>query len=86
MVRFKTSNSNSMEQSPSWEVYSSSARQEITRILWKSKVLYLIHKGPPPFPIVSQINPVRAPRIPVLKIHFNITSPLRLRPPSGLFP
>ena len=43
-----------MEQSPSWEANSSSASQEIPRILWNnSKVYYIQYKRRPPVRILS---------------------------------
>ena len=39
----------SMDQSPSWEANQFWASQEISRILWNLKVLYSIHRWPPPF-------------------------------------
>ena len=64
--------SKSIEQIPSWEANSSSASQEIPRILWNLTVHYRVHKSPPPVHNLRQINPIYASPFRFLEIYFNI--------------
>ena len=64
----------SIEQSPSWETNRPTASQEISRILWNSKVYHRIYNSPPPVHILSQIDPFYVPSH-FSEIHFNIILP-----------
>jgi hypothetical protein len=63
---------NSKEQSPAREVHSHAASEEIPRLLWKLKVHYRVHKGPPLVPVLSQMHPAHNFPSYLPKIHFNI--------------
>ena len=49
--------------SPCWKTYSTSASQEISRILWSPSVHYRIHKSPQLFRIFSQMNEISLPSL-----------------------
>jgi len=51
--------------SRSWEVKRFSTSQKNPRILLELMVHYHVYKCPPPVPILSQIDPVHAPQIPL---------------------
>ena len=65
---------NSMEQSPYWKANTSSATQEILRILWNPNVHYRTHKRQSPVRVLSQIDPVHFPSH-FSRIYFNIILP-----------
>jgi hypothetical protein len=75
-----------MKQRPSWEANTSSATQEILRILCNLKVHYRIHNSPPPVPILNQINPAYAPHPTSLRSTLILSSHLCLGLTSGLPP
>jgi hypothetical protein len=76
---------NSKDQRPSEEANSSSASQEIPRILRKPGVHYRIHKSTPPVPIQAR-STVHVPHPTSLISILILSSHLRLGIPSGLFP
>ena len=65
----------SMEQSPSWEADRFSASRKIPLILWNPKIHNSIDKCRPPFPILSQLDPVHTSLSHFLNIHLNIILP-----------
>ena len=65
----------SIQQSPYSEANRFSASQEIPHVLWKPNVHYRIHKCPPPFLILSQLDPVHTTTSHFLKIHLCIILP-----------
>jgi hypothetical protein len=77
-ICYKTS---SMEQSPSWEANTLTARQEILYLLCNLKVHYHVHKSPPMVLILSQMNLDHN-----LPPHLILSSHLYLGIPSGHFP
>ena len=62
----------SVEQSSFWEAVSASASREISYILWNTKVHYLVHKSPPPVPILSEVSPIHVLPTDFIKMILNI--------------
>ena len=62
------------------------AGSQIPHILWNRKVHYSTHKCPAPVPVLSQINPARAPHPTSWRSILILSSHLRLGLPRDLFP
>ena len=62
----------SMQHSSSCKANRSVASQQITHILWKTKVNFRIHRCPPHVSILSQLDPIHTPTSHYLKIHLSI--------------
>jgi len=73
---------NSKQHSSSRETSSSSAGQNIIRILWKTKVHYSVHNSPPHH---EPDKSSRRPSLDFFNIHFTIILQSALGLPSGLF-
>jgi hypothetical protein len=59
--------------SPSQETASCAATRELSIILWNPKVYYHVHTSRPLFPLLSQMNPIHAVRLPSSLIHSFVT-------------
>lgn len=75
-----------MQQSRFWESGSSSASQDIPRVLKKTKVHYLTYNSPPNVSVLIYINPVHAFPSCFLRYILILYSRLHLGLPSRLFP
>jgi hypothetical protein len=64
-----------MKRCPSWEANRFATSQNFPRILCNAKFHYRIHKCPPPFPIMSQLNPVHTLKSYFLNSYLNIILP-----------
>jgi hypothetical protein len=75
-----------MEVGPTWEAASRSVTQEFPNILRNPKVHYRDQKSPELVPILRQMNQLHITPYYLSKINFILSSHLRLRLPSTLFP
>jgi hypothetical protein len=74
-----------MEQIPG-EANTHSDSQEITSLFWNPKFQCRVHKGPPPVPVLSQMNSEQNFYLIFLTTILILSSQLRLRIPHCLFP
>jgi len=72
---------NSIERSPWWKANSSSASQDIPKILWISNVHCRVHKSQLRVRIINQLNPGQSTHTNFYKIQFSINL-LSTPPPS----
>jgi hypothetical protein len=68
-----------MELRLSWETASCAATQEFPNILWNPKVYYRVHKSPPLFTILIQINQFYTTPSCLSKILFYTKHPTKVR-------
>jgi hypothetical protein len=61
-----------MKRSHSWKINTSSVIQDISNILWHSKLHYRVHKSPSLAPILCHMNPGRNLSTHFVMIYFNI--------------
>ena len=72
----------SMQHSPSCKTNRSVASQQITHILWKTKVNCRIRRWPPHVSNLSQLDPIHTPTPHYLKVHLSIILTSITRPPK----
>jgi hypothetical protein len=63
-----------MELTPSWEAFSRSATQKLSKILWNPKFHYRVQNSYQLVPILSHMNQINTNPFYLSKIHFNIVT------------